>query len=80
MPRIETVLAIMNHYHTKHIPVSRVSLRELVAGISPCQRINTLVHTKDILRVIACQNVPIMTRGINVRRSVTPVSLMSDVP
>ena len=80
MPRIETVLAIMNHESTKHIPMSRISLRKLVPGISPCQRINMLVHTKDILHVSACHNVSIMARGINVRRSVTPVSLMSDVP
>ena len=65
---------------TKHIPVSRVSFRKLVPGISPCQRINMLVHTKDILRVSAFQNVSILARGINVRCSVTPVSLMSDVP
>ena len=68
----------MNHYHTKHIPVSRVSLRKLVPGISSCQRINTLVHTKDILRVSACQNVSIMTYGINFRRSVTPGAMTFD--
>ena len=42
-------------------------------------RINTLVQTKDILHFSECQNISIMTRGINVRCSVTPVSLMSDV-
>ena len=79
MSRIETVLAIMNQYRTKYIPVSHVSLRKLVPGISPCQRINKLVNTKGILRFSACQNVAIMTRGINVQRSVTPVSLKSNV-
>ena len=53
VPRIETIIAIIIHYLTKHIPVSHVSLRKLVPGISPCQRMNTLVHTKDILRVSA---------------------------
>ena len=80
MPRIETVLAIMNHYRTKHKPVSHVSLCKLVPGISLCQRINGLVYTQDILRVSACQNVSIMTRGSNVRRSVTLVPLMFDIP
>ena len=70
----------MNHYRTQHIPVSRVSLHKLLPGVSPRQRINMLVHTKDILCVSACQNVSIMTHSINVQRSVTPVSLMSDVP
>ena len=79
MPCIETVLAIMNLYGTKPISMSRVSLRKLVTWISPCQRINTLVHTKDILRVSVFQNVSIITRGINVWRCVTPVLLMSDV-
>ena len=79
MPRIETVLEIVNHYRTKHIPVSRVSLRKLVPGISPCQRINVLVHTKYILRVSVCHNLSIITCVINVRRSVTPVSFIYDV-
>ena len=69
----------MNHCRTKHIPVSCISLCKLVPVISPCQRINTLVHTNNILRLNTCQNVSIMTRIIDVRRSVTPVSLMSDV-
>ena len=56
-----------------------VSFLKLEPGISPCQRINTLVHTNNILRLNTCQNVSIMTRIIDVRRSVTPVSLMSDV-
>ena len=69
----------MNNYLTKHISVSRLSLSKLVPGISPCQRINPLVHTKDILRVIVCQNVSIMTRVIIIQRSVKPVSLISDL-
>ena len=72
VPRIKTVLAIMIHYCTKHIPVSHVSFCKLVPGISLCQSINTLVCTKDILRVSVCQNVLIMTCVINVWRSVTP--------
>ena len=79
MPRIETVLETMNHYLTKNIPVSRVPLCKLVLGISLCQRINALVHTKDVLRVSACQKISIIIRGINVRRSVTPVSFISEV-
>ena len=62
----------MIHYRTKHIPVSHVSFCNLVLGISLCQRINILVHTKDILRFNACHNVSIMTCVINARRSVTP--------
>ena len=79
MLRIENVLAIVNHYRKKHIPVLRVSLCKLVPRISLYQRINILVHTKDILRAGAFQNVSIMTRVINFRRFVTPVSLMSNV-
>ena len=79
MSRIETVLSIMNQYRTKYIPVSHVSICKLVTWISPCQRINIFVHIKDIPRVSACQNVSITTHGINVWRSVTPVSLMSNV-
>ena len=71
---------VMNRYCTKHIPVSHVSLRKLAPGISPCRLINTLVHTKDILRVSVCHNVSIMTCVIKFQRSVTPVSLMSNVP
>ena len=80
VPRIETVLAIMNHYCTKHITVSHIFLHELVPGTSPCQHINMFVHTKDILRVSACQNASIMTCSINFRHYVTPISLMSNVP
>ena len=73
MPHIETALEIMNNYRTKHIPVLRISLRKLVSGISPSQRINVLVNTKDILRVNACKKVSMMNRGINARRSITPM-------
>ena len=72
VPRIEAFLAIMIHYRTKHIPVSHIYLCKLLPGTSRCKRINTLVHTKDILRVSDCQKVSIMTHVINVRRSVTP--------
>ena len=70
---------IMNHYCTKHIPVSCVLLRTLVPGISLCQLINELFYNKDILCVSACHNVSRTTREINERRSVTPVSLIFDV-
>ena len=72
VPCIKTVLAIIIHYRANHIPVSHVSRCKLVPRISLCQRINILVHTKDILRVSACHNVSIMTCVINVRHSVTP--------
>ena len=60
--------------------MSHVFLRKVVPMISLCQDINTLIHTKDILRVSACQNESIMTPVINVRHLMTPMSLMSDVP
>ena len=66
VPCIETVLSVMIHYRTRHIPVSHVSICKLVPGIPPCQHINTLVHTNYIPRVSACQNVSIMTCVINV--------------
>ena len=72
VPLIETVLAIIIHHRIKHIPVSHIYLCKLVPCIYLCQHLNTLVHIKDILRVSAFQNVSIMTREINVRRSVTP--------
>ena len=72
MPRIETVLEIMIHYRTKHIPVSQVYLRKLVTGISLCQFISVLVCTNDILRVSMCQKLSIMRPIINVQRSVAP--------
>ena len=80
MPIIETVSANMNHYRTKKISVSRVSLSNLVPALSTYQHINMLIHTKDILCVSAFHKVSIMTRGINVQCSVTPVSLMYGVP
>ena len=48
VPRIKTVLDIIIHYRTKHIPVSHVSLCKLVPVLSPCQQINTLVDTNYI--------------------------------
>ena len=71
-------LTEQSYYSICHLLV-RLLIRT-VPGISWFQRITTLVHTKDILRVSTCQNVSIMTRGINTRRSVTAMSLMSDVP
>ena len=64
---------------TKHISMWHVSHFKLVLWITLFQCINTLVCTKDIVCASACQNVSIMNPGINVQRSVTPMSLMFDV-